>query len=49
VNESVIHTEHPHKVYRMGEVEVSAPQGVSFDIRRGEMLSIVGPAEEESA
>ena len=32
------------KVYKMGEVEVRALRGVSFKIRRGEVLSIMGPS-----
>jgi putative ABC transport system ATP-binding protein len=32
------------KIYKMGEVEVHALRGVSFTIRRGEVLSIMGPS-----
>ncbi len=31
------------KSYQMGEIEVHALAGVSFDIQRGELLSIMGP------
>jgi putative ABC transport system ATP-binding protein len=33
-----------HKVYHMGTVEVPALQGVSFTIRRGEFVAIMGPS-----
>jgi putative ABC transport system ATP-binding protein len=32
------------KTYQMGEVEVQALRGVSFNIQRGEVLSIMGPS-----
>jgi putative ABC transport system ATP-binding protein len=32
------------KSYQMGEIEVHALAGVSFDIQRGELLSIMGPS-----
>jgi len=32
------------KSYQMGEIEVRALAGVSFDIQRGELLSIMGPS-----
>ena len=32
------------KVYQMGEVEVRALAGVSFNIRKGEVVSIMGPS-----
>jgi putative ABC transport system ATP-binding protein len=44
VSDAVIHTEHLRKVYRMGEIEVQALQDTSFDIQRGEVLSIMGPS-----
>jgi len=42
--EAVIHVENVTKVYKMGEVLVHALRGVSLEIRRGEMLSIMGPS-----
>ena len=32
------------KVYRMGEVEVAAVDGMSFDIEQGEFVVVVGPS-----
>jgi putative ABC transport system ATP-binding protein len=32
------------KIYKMGEMEVQALRGVSFTIRRGEVISIMGPS-----
>ena len=32
------------KIYRMGEIEVPALQGVSFDIPRGQFVAIMGPS-----
>ena len=32
------------KVYRMGEVEVAAVVGMTFDIERGELVVVVGPS-----
>jgi putative ABC transport system ATP-binding protein len=43
-NEAVIRTENITKTYHMGTVEVNALCGVTFEILRGEILSIMGPS-----
>jgi putative ABC transport system ATP-binding protein len=40
----VIEANELSKSYNMGEIEVQALRGVSFKIRRGEILSIMGPS-----
>jgi putative ABC transport system ATP-binding protein len=44
MDEWVIETKDLRKTYKMGDVEVQALAGVSFKIRRGEVLSIMGPS-----
>lgn len=43
-NKSVILANKLTKVYQMGEVEVHALDGVSIEIKRGEVVSIMGPS-----
>ena len=40
----VIQVENVKKIYKMGEVEVPALNGVSFDVKTGEMVAITGPS-----
>jgi putative ABC transport system ATP-binding protein len=44
VEDWVIRAENLAKVFKMGTVEVHALRGVSFTIRRGEVVSIMGPS-----
>ena len=42
--DNVIEVHNITKVYKMGEVEVHALRGVSFNIKRGEVVAIMGPS-----
>ncbi len=44
MGEDVIQAINLTKVYQMGEVEVQALRGVSFTIKHGELVSIMGPS-----
>ncbi len=44
MKDNVIQTKELKKIYKMGEIEVHALDGVSFSIQRGEVVSIMGPS-----
>ncbi len=44
ITENVIEASDLTKVYKMGSVEVQALRGVTFTIRRGEVIAIMGPS-----
>ncbi|MEA3326916.1 MAG: ABC transporter ATP-binding protein [Chloroflexota bacterium] len=44
IQDNVIRVENLIKTYKMGEIQVHALQGVSFNVRRGETMAIMGPS-----
>lgn len=42
--DQVIRVENLSKVYQMGEIQVHALRGVSFKVKKGEVLAIMGPS-----
>lgn len=44
MQEAFVKLEHVTKIYRMGEVEIHAVDGIDFEINKGEFVVIVGPS-----
>jgi putative ABC transport system ATP-binding protein len=44
MSEAVIRIEDAHKIYKTGEVEVHALRGVSFEVKKGEFVAVMGPS-----
>ena len=44
MKKTVIKLENVWKIYKMGDIEVNALQGLSLDAREGEFLAIMGPS-----
>lgn len=44
MQEAFVKLEHVTKVYRMGEVEIHAVDGIDFEVQKGEFVVIVGPS-----
>ena len=42
--ENLVELKNVKKTYKMGEVEIHAVDGVSFEIKKGEFVVIVGPS-----
>jgi len=40
----IIRLENVWKIYKMGEVDVNALRGLNLEVKRGEMISIMGPS-----
>ena len=44
--ENYVKLENVTKVYKIGEVEIRAADGIDFSISKGEFVVIVGPSEK---
>lgn len=43
-NKSIIQLENITKIYKIGETEVEALKGISYTIRQGDLIAIIGPS-----
>jgi putative ABC transport system ATP-binding protein len=43
-NNNLIHLENIERTYRVGETQVRALKGISYDIQKGELMAIMGPS-----
>ena len=43
-NNKLIHLENIERVYKVGETQVNALKGISYDIHKGDLLAIMGPS-----
>ena len=44
MQEAYVKLEQVTKVYKMGEVEIRAVDGINFEVKKGEFVVIVGPS-----
>src|SRR3989338_2327043 len=44
MKETVIHLDNVWKTYKMGEFEVNALRGLNLEVKKGELLAIMGPS-----
>ena len=44
MNNTIIQLENVWKIYKMGEVKVTALQGLDLEIKRGEFVAVMGPS-----
>ena len=43
-NNNLIQIENVHRVYKVGETEVNALRGISYNIKKGDLVAIMGPS-----
>ena len=41
---NIIEMKDVHKIYRLGDIEVKALNGIDFNVKKGEFISIMGPS-----